>query len=397
MPITHLSLLSDAALLAETVRAAGAERRATADLVSLLAEVDARRLYLGQGYPSLFAWCTGALHLSEPAAYTRITAARAARRYPMIFTHLAEGDVTLTTVTLLAAHLTDENYEALLEAARHRSKREVERLVASLVPQPDIASSLRKRPSVPPSTPARRPGATALAIACDQDPSAPAAPARLETPSSKAPADDHGREPRAVLPAAPAAPPRPIVTPLASDRYLLKITLSAEAHARLDRARDLLRHVLPDGDPAVIIDRALTLLVERLETTRCAAARRPQPRPRATTTRRHVPASIRRAVWARDEGRCAFVGADGRCRETGWLELHHVVPFARGGPTTIANLELRCRAHNAYEAEQEFGAWVTRAQGLPARGGRSPRPATDSVRTESGTLGGPRAPAGDPA
>lgn len=46
----------------------------------------------------------------------------------------------------------------------------------------------------------------------------------------------------------------------------------------------------------------------------------------------------------------------GRCTETGFLEFHHVVPFAEGGETTVANLELRCRAHNAYEAEQWFGA-----------------------------------------
>ncbi len=82
-----------------------------------------------------------ALRLSEPAAYSRITAARAARRYPEIFTRLADGDVTLTTVTVLAAPLTDENHEALLEATCGKSKRDVERLVASLVPQPDIASS----------------------------------------------------------------------------------------------------------------------------------------------------------------------------------------------------------------------------------------------------------------
>jgi hypothetical protein len=70
-------------------------------------------------------------------------------------------------------------------------------------------------------------------------------------------------------------------------------------------------------------------------------------------------------VWARDEGRCAFIGADGRCRETGRLELHHLVPFARGGPASAKNLQLRCQAHNAYEAEQEFGVrtLVTRAGG----------------------------------
>jgi hypothetical protein len=65
MTIMPPSLLSDAALLAAAVRAAGAERRATADLVALLAEVDARRLYLGQGYTSLFAWCDPACMLRE--------------------------------------------------------------------------------------------------------------------------------------------------------------------------------------------------------------------------------------------------------------------------------------------------------------------------------------------
>ncbi len=333
------SSLSDDALLAATARAAAAERRATADLVALLAEVDARRLYLGQGYASLFAWCTGVLRLSEPAAYSRITAARAARRYPAILTHLADGDLTLTTVTLLAAHLTDDNHDALLGAARHQSKRDIERLVAALVPQPDIASTLRKMPS--------RPAPTSAPLI--DDPSAPA-----------------GRV--VERPPIPAAAPRNVLAPLASDRYLLKVTLSAEARVRLDRARDLLRHVLPTGDPALIVERALTVLVEQLEASRCAAARRPQARPRPTTRRRHVPAQVRRAVWARDDGRCAFVGADGRCGATGWLELHHVVPFARGGPTTLDNLALRCRAHSLYEAEREAGArgWRERRRGAAA-------------------------------
>jgi 5-methylcytosine-specific restriction endonuclease McrA len=168
------------------------------------------------------------------------------------------------------------------------------------------------------------------------------------------------------------------VVPLASDRYLLKITLSAEARARLDRARDLLRHVVPTGDPAAIVERALMVLVEQLEKSKCAAARRPQLPSRVTTTKRHVPSSVRRAVWARDEGRCAFVGVDGRCRETGWLEIHHVVPFARGGLTTAENLELRCRAHNAYEAEREFGVWMSVGDG------RSPRAVTLSGQSSRG-------------
>jgi 5-methylcytosine-specific restriction endonuclease McrA len=60
-------------------------------------------------------------------------------------------------------------------------------------------------------------------------------------------------------------------------------------------------------------------------------------------------------VWARDGGQCAFVGTAGRCTERGFLEYHHVIPFADGGETNVSNLELRCRAHNAFEAERWSG------------------------------------------
>jgi 5-methylcytosine-specific restriction endonuclease McrA len=37
------------------------------------------------------------------------------------------------------------------------------------------------------------------------------------------------------------------------------------------------------------------------------------------------------------------------------LEVDHVIPAARGGPATTANLRLRCRAHNQHEADRVFG------------------------------------------
>jgi 5-methylcytosine-specific restriction endonuclease McrA len=332
MTNTPPASLSDAALIAETVRAAGVERQSTSQLIALLAELDARKLYLGQGYPSLFAYCTQALHLSEPAAYSRITAARAARRFPMILTLLADGAVTLTTVGLLAAHLTDENHEAWLDAARHRSKRDVERLVATLQPQPDVASSLRRL----------RPATSAAGIA---------PPSIVPRPTSEAAPSV------STCTTAPAPASRACVAPLSAERYLLRVTLGAEAYARLARIRDLLRHSISNGDPAAIVDRALTLLLEHLERRKLAVAKRERAKagPPVTATSRHVPSAVKRVVWARDQGRCAFAGAAGRCRETGFLEFHHVVPFAHGGPTSVENLQLRCRAHNAYEAEREFG------------------------------------------
>ena len=112
---------------------------------------------------------------------------------------------------------------------------------------------------------------------------------------------------------------------------------------------------MPSGDPAVIFDRAVTLLLRDLERQKLASVDRPRAGTMAASHGRHVPAAVRRAVWERDGGRCGFVGADGRCQERGFLEFHHVVPFARGGATSVDNLELRCRAHNAYEAELVFG------------------------------------------
>jgi hypothetical protein len=71
---------------------------------------------------------------------------------------------------------------------------------------------------------------------------------------------------------------------------------------------------------------------------------------------RGVPSEVRRAVWARDEGRCAFIGATGRrCGSTHQLEFDHVEPFAHGGASTVANLRVVCRAHNQHLGRVQFG------------------------------------------
>jgi hypothetical protein len=93
--------LSDLDLLSTVKTLATDERHATARLIAALAELDARRLYLGEGCASLFAYCTQVLRLSEHAAYGRIEAARAARRFPSVLSLLADGSVTLTTIGLL--------------------------------------------------------------------------------------------------------------------------------------------------------------------------------------------------------------------------------------------------------------------------------------------------------
>jgi hypothetical protein len=347
--------LSDRALLEEVKSLAVRERQATSRLVASLAEFDARRLYLGEGCSSLFTYCVQVLHVSEHAAFNRIEAARAARRFPLILERLADGSVHLTAIRLLAPKLTPENHRALLDAARHKSKREIEHLIAQLEPRPDVAASIRKLPA-----PTVGP--------CDEE-----KPAASE-PSTAAP---------------PPSVKSPVVSPLSPERYKVQFTVSKETHDKLRRVQDLMRHRVPNGDPAVIFDQALTALLAELERTKLAAAKRPRATSASSGASRHVPAAVKRAVWTRDGGQCAFVGNAGRCRETGFLEFHHVVPYAASGETSIQNVELRCRSHNVYEAGEYFGTGGTlfvreRSSGPWACGGLVPeRAATSDWRLHS--------------
>jgi hypothetical protein len=351
MTIAIPSHLSDAELVAEVTRCAHDERRSTARLLAHLAELDARQLYLGAGHATLFAYCHHVLGLSEDAAYNRVHAARACRLFPQALQQLAAGELTVTTVRLLAGRLTADNHRELLAAAAHRSKREVEELLACHFPEADRRSSGRKVPvrtqsservASPPTTePAQVMGVLVMTSA---------APGPVLTPPETAP------------PRPTAWTHRPAVKPLAEDRYEVRFTASAGTRDKLKVAQDLLRHVIPNGDVAAIVDRALSALVEAHSRAKMAAVRAPaKARPVATTTRpaaegsRHVPSEVKRTVWVRDGGRCAFVGTTGhRCRERAFLEYHHVVPYAAGGEATVANIQLRCHAHNGYGAEVFF-------------------------------------------
>jgi hypothetical protein len=246
--IQSFAHLSDDELLATVKRLATTECRATAALVRSLMELDVRRLYLGEGYSSLFTYCTRALHLAEGAAYNRIEAARAARPFPAILAALEDGSVTLTTVRLWAPHLTAANHQHVLASARYKGKRDVEELVASLRPLPAVPSTIRKLPD-------HRQGLLGT------NPIA-------HTPISTAPS------PPVATPAIRMTP-RPMETPLAPERYKLQFTISHETHAKLRRVQALGRHVIPSGDPAAIFDRALTLLLHDLERRRCAAVTSP--------------------------------------------------------------------------------------------------------------------------
>ncbi len=341
--VTALPGLSDEELVERVKHLAACERRASVALIRSLVEFDARRLYLREGCSSLFTYCPQVLHLSEGSAYNRIETARAARRYPTVLEALERGDITLTAVRLLAPHLTTANHGQVLAAARHRSKLGIQKLIASLNSRPPAATIIRRVPAQP-----SRGNAMAAFAAAPELETSLAMNAPVNSPSSSA-GQDVSTTP---VPQFHAA----VVTPLAPERYKLQVTLARETHEKLRRAQALSRHTLAGGDVVAVLDRALTLLIDHLERRRFAGVVSPRPGSGdRTASGRHIPAAVRRAVWQRDEGRCAFLGRTGRCRETAFLEFHHVAPHAAGGAATADNIQLRCRAHNQYEARLFFG------------------------------------------
>jgi len=346
---THIlataAALSDRDLLARLAALSGRERDASVELLAHLAALDTRpAVYAAQGYGSLFSYCTHALRLSEDAAYNRIEAARASRRFPVILDLLASGSLSLTSVRILRRHLTPENHEAVLARAKGRSRHEIDALVAELAPQPDVPASVRRLPT---------PTANLTPM-----PPPPAVPVQTATIAPLKPA------PALAPPPAPLPPtPHPIVQAIAPERYRVQFTIGEETHEKLRRLQALLRREIPDGDPGAIFDRALSLLLEKVEKAKLAAVAKPRPRrsirpgtDKVHKLSRHIPREVKRAVWQRDGGQCAFVSPTGRrCGERTFLEFHHVKPHAKQGPATVANISLRCRCHNQYEAELIFG------------------------------------------
>ena len=316
--LTHLS---SADLARALLRHAAHDREQLAVLLAHIAEFDARHLYLPAGYPSMFAYCVENLRLPEEAAYNRISVARTARAFPILFQAIAQGSLHLTSVRMLGPHLRDENVGELVKAATHLKKVELEAMLAARFPLPE---PLRLDEGI-------------SALGAVQEVGLVPERVQLETP--------------AMTPT--SAQPTPTIKPIAAQRFSLQVTLDGDTHAKLRKAQDLLSHVTRDiGE---VIHRALGALIEELEKKRFAKTDRPRP-PRQSARPRYIPAHVKRAVYMRDAGRCAFVANDGRrCKETQNLEFDHIVPVALGGEATVDNLRLLCGPHNQHMAELAFG------------------------------------------
>ena len=389
-PTRSLEQLTDGELLLRLADILRQSRRNEALLVAHIGEVDARRLYAREASPSMFAYCTERLHLSEAEAYLRIAAARASREHPILLTMLADGRLHLTAIAKLAPHLTPDNREAVLSgpptarSARSRSSR------PSWRPVPMLRLSSGSCPSPRPSLLPRRAGD----LAPTRSPAPPSNSVQTQLPrvageSHRCPVracpgsgQSDGVE-RRLRPdgvgrfgVAPAAAPLASVQPLAPGRYRVQFTASAGLRDKLERLQALLRSSVPGADLAAVIEDAVTEKLERLEARRFGLTKAPRKNLSQTETKpasRHIPAAVRRAVHERDGGRCRFVDEQGRrCTARHGLEFHHRHPIAMGGDHSPQGIALACKAHNLYLAEVDYGRAAMARHRRASTGRRAP-------------------------
>ena len=275
--------------------------------------------------------CPGTAWGNSISPKMRLTSASRPREprgeVPALFAAIADGHLHLAGIVCIAPHVTRRNAKSLIRECSHKTRSQIEQVVARRFPKRDVPTSVRPVEASPAPQLVSEPVAKSTPIGTFEKTRVAAPPARMKT------------------------------QPLSEKRFELRMTIDASTHDKLQYARDLLSHQLPSGDLPRVLDKALDALIAKLEKRKFAATDRPRRQRRAAKNPRTIPARVKREVWKRDGGRCTFVSASGkRCESRKFLEFDHVEPVARGGKATTHGVRLLCRAHNQHEADETLGA-----------------------------------------
>ena len=282
------------------------ERCALADLLLSLAEFDRVSAYRELGFATLFDYLHRELHLSRGSAHYRQVATRLVVRFPEIVEPIRDGRLCLTTVIVLARVMTEANRHEVLPRFFGLSRQEAEQ----------VAVEIRPVEVVP-----RRTVVTEALLA-----TLAAVPATVNVKEYS----------RSLVELAPA---RTLVEPLTPRETRMHVTVSPEFVALLRKAKAGQSHVQPGATDEQVLTAALELLIAQQE--RRSAS---------------VPPRVKREVRNRDGGKCTWPLANGgTCDSTVRLEIDHVVPRGRGGPSTLENCRVLCDVHNREAARQIYG------------------------------------------
>lgn len=310
------------------------EHAALAELLLAIAEFDRLKMYRRLGYRSLFDFLHREVGLSRGSAYYRQVGARVVQRFPETVDPIRDGRLCLTSVIELAKVVTAGNREEVIPRFFHRSRQEAKQVVVEMRPVEHA------------------PTRTVVTTGVVQ----PVEPERTH-PEGVSPSNGPDRTNRdRIVMQGGASATRTTIEPLSRASSRMHLTVSPDFLALLKKAKAGEAHVRPNATDEEILRAGLELLVLRQEKRRAS-----------------VPAKVKREVRARDGSRCQWPTHDGGiCGATAMLEVDHVVPRGKGGPSTVENCRILCRAHNLEAARQAYGNALVERYVSSARRRRDP-------------------------
>lgn len=308
----HIDSMDFNRIHARALEASSRYKRAEAELVEILQQVEHERVFIKRGHASLFAYVTSELGLGESTAYTLITVARKAREVPQLMEALGSGQMTLSNARRVASVLTPENQQEWLQKARELSNRRLEKEIAQARPEDRV----QERASY---------------VSGD----------RIKLVL--------GLSEREMLRLRRAqdllcqARQRPV----SLEETI--VTLTSEYLERNDPVNKAKRNRVKHGSSHEKNGRVQDTARDPASTSTENAKSRLTSEDELVTRREAIPAATLHQVYERDQGRCAHILPNGlRCNQARWLEIHHRVPVSQGGTNSPENLITLCRNHHEY-------------------------------------------------
>jgi 5-methylcytosine-specific restriction endonuclease McrA len=274
----------------KAVEAAQRFKKAEADLISVLQEVESSKTFFELGYTSLFQYVVQSLELSESVAANFITVSRKAAEFPALQSAITEGKITVSKARKVTAVLTLENQEEWVNKAVELPQKKLEEQVASIAPETKI------REGVKPVTE----NLSQLKMGISKE---------LEEKLKR-------------------------VQDLESQRTRRAVQLSEALEALVDL-------YLEKKDPIKKAERVL-----KSDADACVARHADRA---AQSGNRSIPAKTKHQVTLRDGGQCTHTDNGKRCGTRRWLDVHHIILLSQGGINELENLTTLCSAHHRME------------------------------------------------
>ena len=287
-------------------------RRQEVALISIFQEIEESRVYLHFEMPSLFAYATKLLGLSEATTCMLAAVMRASKKVPELKAAIEEGKITLSSARRIAPVLNNQNKAVWLGKAAKLPIRKLEI---------ELATQFPDRPS-----PTRIRAKTELLSRIEMD-------LPHETVEKLKRSEEILAQKRQV----------PVDMAQTLDAVLTEFL---ERHDPVQRAERLVRAARSTKTTLVHAKTQklpVSLPVKITPEHQALARRMGFKVPRVKISAKEI-----RQFALRDGSMCTFRYTDGnRCTNRKWLHVHHVRQVAGGGSNSAYNLTTLCAAHHA--------------------------------------------------